>query len=94
MSQTTPAGRSANVNFRVAPEQRELIDQAARLAHKTRTDFIVEAATRAAWETILDERLFVVSGQAYDAFAAALDRPAAEDGRLRDFLAERPAWEK
>jgi uncharacterized protein (DUF1778 family) len=94
MTQLTPAGRSANVNFRVAPEQRDLIDRAARLLHKTRTDFIVEAATRAACETILDERLFLVSPEVFAAFAEALDRPSGAEARLGELLSRKPGWEK
>jgi len=94
MPQPIPTGRSANVNFRVAPEQRDLIDRAARLVHKTRTDFIVEAATRAACETILDERLFQVTPEVFAAFAAALDRPAGEQVPLQALLARKPGWER
>ena len=94
MSQPIPTGRSANVNFRVAPEQRDLIDRAARLVHKTRTDFIVEAATRAACETILDERLFQVPPEVFAAFAAALDRPAETQVPLQALLARKPGWER
>lgn len=37
--------RDANINIRVARKQRDLIDQAAKLAHKTRASFILDAAT-------------------------------------------------
>ncbi len=85
--------RSTHINVRVAPEQRSLIDRAAALTHKTRTDFILEAATRAAEEALLDQRLFLVSGEAAAAFQEALDRPGEPDERLRALLARRPGWE-
>jgi len=87
-------GHGADIHLRAAPEQRDLIDQAAELLHLTRVDFILEAATRAAEETILDQRLFSVSSEAFAAFAAVLDRPAAPDARLPGLLARRPGWEK
>ncbi|MGE4537240.1 MAG: DUF1778 domain-containing protein [Desulfovibrio sp.] len=87
-------GRTAAINIRVEPGQRDLIDQAARLSRKTRTEFILEAATRAAEDAILDQRLFQVSPEAFAAFAAALDRPAAPDAALGRLLGRKPAWER
>jgi uncharacterized protein (DUF1778 family) len=36
--------RDAAINLRARPEQRDLIDQAARLLGKNRSDFMLEAA--------------------------------------------------
>ncbi|WP_027369222.1 DUF1778 domain-containing protein [Desulfocurvibacter africanus] len=94
MPQENHVSRSTNINIRVAPEQRSLIDRAAALALKTRTDFILDAVTRAAEETILDQRLFQVSPEEFQAFQEALDRPAASNDRLRALLSRKPGWEK
>ncbi len=94
MSRNAQPCRSTNINVRAAPRQRDLIDRAARIAGKTRTDFILEAATQAAEEAILDQRLFQVSAEVFAAFQEALDRPAAPDARLRALLARKPGWEK
>lgn len=94
MPQNTQACRSSNINVRVAPEQRNLIDRAALLARKTRTDFILDAATRVAEETILDQRLFQVSSEEFQAFQEALDRPAASNESLRSLLSRQTKREK
>lgn len=43
-------GDSVTIKLRVASQQRDLIDRAARVMGKTRTGFMLEAAYRAAEE--------------------------------------------
>lgn len=43
---------SVKINMRVASQQRDLIDRAARVTGKTRTEFMLEAAYRAAEEIV------------------------------------------
>ncbi len=40
------------LNIRIKPQVRELIDRAASLAGKTRTDFVLDAARRAAEDNV------------------------------------------
>lgn len=94
MPQTTSSSRSTNINIRVAPELRNLIDQAASLSRKTRTDFILEAATKAAQDAILDQVLFPVSAERVEAFQKLLDSPPEENERVRALMARKPGWEK
>uniref|UniRef100_A0A7C4EK08 DUF1778 domain-containing protein n=1 Tax=Fundidesulfovibrio putealis TaxID=270496 RepID=A0A7C4EK08_9BACT len=94
MPQTTTPNRSTNINIRVAPEQRNLIDQAAALSSKTRTDFILEAATRAAQDAILDQVVLSVSAERLAAFQALLDSPPEDNPRLAALLARTPGWGK
>lgn len=94
MPQTTTPNRSTNINIRVAPEQRNLIDQAAALSSKTRTDFILEAATRAAQDAILDQVVLSVSAERLAAFQALLDSPPEDNPRLSTLLARTPGWAK
>ena len=60
MSKTHPAPRRDTLNLRIKPADRGLIDRAATLTGKTRTDFVLEAARRAAEDALLDRtmRLF------------------------------------
>ena len=94
MPQTTSSSRSTNINIRVAPELRNLIDQAASLSSKTRTDFILEAATKAAHDAILDQVLFPISGERFEAFQKLLDSPPDENERLSALMVPTPGWEK
>ncbi len=71
---------------------RELIDRAAQSAGKTRTDFILEAARRAAEDTLLDRALLVVKPEAYEEFLARLDQPARPNERLRKTMRSPAPW--
>jgi len=81
------------LNMRIKAEDRSLIDWAAKAQGKTRTVFIMEAARRAAEETMLDRALVEVGSDAYDAFIARLDAPLAPTDRLKRTLQSKAPWE-
>jgi uncharacterized protein (DUF1778 family) len=85
--------KSTNINLRVAPTQRDLIDRAAQTVGKTRTEFILDVATREAEQTLLDQRLFFLEGEARDAFLAALDAPVRPSEQLRKLLTTGAPWD-
>ncbi len=82
------------LNLRIKPQLRGLIDRAAALTAKTRTDFVLDAARRAAEEALLDRTVFLVSHKAYAEFVARLDAPARPNERLRRSLRTAAPWEK
>lgn len=82
------------LNIRIKAADRGLIDHAAELTGKTRTDFILDATRRAAEEAILDRTLFVLNPEAYDKFVARLDEPPRESERLRRLLQTPAPWDK
>lgn len=45
------------LNIRIKPEERNLIDRAAKASGKNRTDFMLDAARSAAEKTLLDQVL-------------------------------------
>jgi len=94
MPNTKPAARRRDtLNLRIKPEDRGLIDRAAKLTGKTRTDFVLEAARRAAEDALLDRTLFVVGPEAFDAFRARLDEPPHPNEKLRRALQSPVPWE-
>lgn len=84
--------RNATINIRVIRRQRDLIDQAARLASKTRTGFILDAATSEAENTILDQHVFRLSAEKHKQFVEILDRPPSASPALRKLLSKKPGW--
>jgi uncharacterized protein (DUF1778 family) len=62
---TAAPPRRETLNLRISAGERKLIDRAASLSGKTRTAFILEAARRAAEETLLDRAIFSVGPEAY-----------------------------
>jgi uncharacterized protein (DUF1778 family) len=82
-----------SLNLRVPPDVRALIDQAARALGKNRTEFILEASCRAAEDALLDRALLRVDADAFAAFQARLDRPAAPNDRLRKTMQAPAPWD-
>eukprot|EP01041_Mallomonas_annulata_P018328 gene18328-37208_t len=72
MSATIEVKRET-LNIRIKPEERNLIDRAAKTRGKNRTDFILEAARLAAEDALLDQVIISVSPEAYSEFLARLD---------------------
>ena len=68
------------VNLRVRTEIRSLIDRAAKANGKTRSEFMIDAARRAAEEAILDQTLVRVDEATYALFTDALDQPPSGTG--------------
>jgi uncharacterized protein (DUF1778 family) len=93
---TTPnrANTRDSLNLRIKPELRSLIDRAAGLAGKNRTEFVLEAARRAAEDALLDRTLFTVSPEAYAEFVKRLDAPPRPNERLRRTMKVKARWER
>ena len=81
------------LNLRIKPQVRQMIDRAAELAGKNRTDFVLDAARRAAEDMLLDRTVFTVSPSAYRQFLARLDAPPKPNKRLLKTMQTRAPWE-
>ncbi len=86
--------RAAAINLRALPEQRDLIDHAASLLGKTRSDFMLETACARAQAVVLDQVFFTVSEEKFAQFVAMLDAPPKPNPGLERLLARKPIWEK
>lgn len=93
MSASRPGSAKCDtLNLRIKPEERELIDRAAEVQGKTRTDFILEAARCAAEETLVDRVVLSVNAEAYAEFVVRLDAPPAPNARLRRTMRALMPW--
>lgn len=95
ISQSAPSkpSRSARLGLRATQEQEAILRQAAEVAQKSLTDFILESACQAAEETILDQRIFMVSGEQYQSFLDLLDAPAQDNEGLRELFSKPAPWD-
>ncbi|MEZ5657114.1 MAG: DUF1778 domain-containing protein [Burkholderiaceae bacterium] len=90
----SPSGtRSARLGLRATPEQEAVLRRAAEVAHKSLTDFILDSACLAAEQTLLDQRLFMVSGSQYKALMDLLERPEQANDGLADLFARQAPWD-
>ena len=92
-SQSSAPDPKGSINLRIELQTRQLIDEAAAVLGKTRTEFMIDSARALAIDTLLDQRLFALNTEHYDAFIQALDNPPAPGPKLRALLRRTPAWD-
>jgi len=73
--------------------QRNLIDRAANLLGKNRSDFMLETACREAENILIDQQLFSLNKADFNAFLSALDTPVKDNLDLRNLMIHKAPWE-
>jgi uncharacterized protein (DUF1778 family)/GNAT superfamily N-acetyltransferase len=91
---TTIQTRETTINLRARTRQRELIDQAAELQGKTRSEFMLEAACEKAQNVLIDQTSFVLDQRRFKRFLDLLDQPIEKNKALAKLLASRSPWDK
>jgi uncharacterized protein (DUF1778 family) len=84
--------RDAAINLRALPEQRDLIDRAASLLGKNRSDFMLEAACERAQAVVLNQAFFSLDADKFKKFTAMLDAPLDPNAGLERLLAVKAPW--
>jgi len=92
MTKAAPETHARPVNLRIREDMRMLIDRAAKLRGKTRSDFMIDAAYRAAEDTLLDQTLIKVDPESYRHYLDILDEPPGGEGFARLMNAPKP-WQ-
>ena len=85
--------RVAAINLRALPEQRDLIDHAATLLGKNRSDFMLEAACERAQSVLLDQVFFSLDADQFQKFTEILDAPPTSNIGLERLMAVKVAWD-
>lgn len=81
------------ISMRLPEADIAIIDRAAALRGRSRTDFVRDAAVRAAEDVLMENRLIRMSPEGFADFLATLSGPPARVPELME-LAARPApWE-
>ena len=82
------------LSMRLGEADIAIIDRAAALRGRSRTDFVRTAAVQAAEEVLLERALIRMSSGGFAAFRDAIDAPPAPVEAMVDLL-QRPApWER
>lgn len=90
---TTVERKEYPISMRLPEADVAMIDRAAMLRGRSRTDFVRDAAVRAAEEVLMDNRLIRMSPEGFADFMEVLSAPAAPVPEMVE-LAKRPApWE-
>lgn len=88
------ATRETIINLRAPASQRALIDRAAEVQGKNRTDFMLEAACEKAQAVLLDRTVFALDSKRFARFVELLDAPVKANKALAKLLAKPAPWER
>ena len=83
----------APINMRVEPEQRDLLTKASALLHMDRSTFIITTACREAENVLLDQRLFYMQEEKFNAFQSMLNESLTNNDKLKALLSEPSPWD-
>lgn len=81
------------LSMRLPDADLAIIDRAAHLRGRSRTDFMRDAAVRAAEDTIMENTPIRVSPEGFQALVAALDAPAKPVPAMVELLQRAAPWE-
>ena len=80
-------------SMRLPDSDLAIIDRAASLRGRSRTEFVRDAAVRAAEETLMDNVVIRMSEAGFADFAAALDAPPRPVPEMVELLRRRSPWD-
>jgi len=86
--------KSAPINIRVYPSDRDLIDRAAKIVSKNRADFMMESAMSEAKNVILDQTLFSISETDFEHVDKILSAPLNENLGYLKLMNKDIPWEQ
>ena len=89
-----PKRKDHPLSMRLPEGDIAIIDRAADLRGRSRTDFVREAAVRAAEEVLMESTLVRMSAEGFEAFIHAVSAPAAPVPEMVASLRHRAPWEK
>ncbi|KAF0184909.1 MAG: hypothetical protein FD163_1606 [Hyphomonadaceae bacterium] len=82
------------LNIRTKTYVRDLIDSAAAILGKNRSEFMLEVAVREAQDVLLDKAFFALSDTKFAQITFLLDNPPPPNAKLLALLAKKAPWEK
>jgi uncharacterized protein (DUF1778 family) len=82
------------INLRASVHVRDLIDRAAALLGQNRSEFMLDSARRRAEDVLLDQNLFSLNEDQFQAFLNLLDEPPRPTEELKKLLSTKAPWEE
>ena len=80
--------KSERIDVRVSMPVKQLLQEAAGVAHKNVSEFLLEAGIMAANQTLADRTRCEISDEKCLAFQAALDQPVSAKPKFKKLLSE------
>lgn len=88
------SGKSSRIGLRISPAQERTIKLASEIKGKSASEFILDTAYQAAEQTLLDQRLFMVSKEKFEEFSKLLDRPPMDNEGLKKLFSKPSPWDE
>jgi len=88
-----PGRKNHPLSMRLPEADIAIIDRAASVRGRSRTEFIREAAVRAAEEALVERTLIRMSPQAFAAFREAIEAPGTAVEEMVEVLGRPAPWE-
>ena len=80
--------KNERIDVRASTEVKHLLQKAARVSHKSVSEFLLDAGISAASQTLADRRNFALTDTQWAEFEEALERPVQNKPRLKKLLTE------
>lgn len=80
--------KSERIDVRASLPVKQLLQEAARAAHKNVSEFLIDAGVQAANQVLASRLRFELSSEKWDAFQTALDQPVTTRPKLKSLLDE------
>jgi len=88
------ANHKVAINMRADESLRNLIDEAAGLRNKDRTNFILDTMRIESENILLDQRLIKVDEATFKQLDTLMTQPMSKNHALADLLSSESPWEK
>lgn len=88
------SARSARLGLRATAQQEAVLRRAAQVANKSLTDYILDNACLAAEQTLLDQRLFMVTSSQYETLIELLEQPEQENAGMTRLFSRAAPWDQ
>ncbi|MFO8041482.1 MAG: DUF1778 domain-containing protein [Sodalinema sp.] len=85
--------RNVTINIRAKQSQRDIIDHAAEVQGKSRSEFMLESSYQKAQDVLLEQTFFGLDELKFKQFVALLDAPPTQDDKLRTLLTTKAPWD-
>jgi uncharacterized protein (DUF1778 family) len=82
------------ISMRLPASDLAIIDRAAGLRGRSRTEFMRDAALREAESVLIEDRLVTLTPEGFDAFLAILNEPARPVPEIVEVMRRQAPWER
>ena len=93
-NRTMSRTRDVTINIRAKQNQRDIIDRAAEVQGKSRSEFMLESAYQKAQDVLLDQVFFGLEEDSFHKFLTLLDAPPKPNKKLQALLNSDAPWTK